>query len=339
MSETDFSAEFGDFVVQDVPGYNSWPMIGTLGNTLVCAYSRGSAHTVGESKRGVYARTSVDGGKTWSQEKLISNLPDCGEVTIGKGLDKNGALLIWIRRWHTETNRICHALYRSTDGENFTLLGIPELNPIPMQITDIFQVPGVGLMSLWFAGYYKNDGTNFWGTLTSSDNGKTWQQHIIESGLQLSGWPTEPSAVYLGNGRILAIARNECANDPSLNFQFQLQSGDYGKTWSCKLTNIGDVRLSTPSLIFDSETGILSNYYYQRGKGLLMRRVNRVEDVWNQPQNWSSPEVVARGSAEFLDAGNVNAVKIADTHFLSYYSGKDPDTAVIVSVVSTPQKH
>ena len=28
-------------VVQDCPGYNSWPMVQAIGNRLVCAYSRG----------------------------------------------------------------------------------------------------------------------------------------------------------------------------------------------------------------------------------------------------------------------------------------------------------
>ncbi|MBO7656002.1 MAG: hypothetical protein J6U40_13880, partial [Kiritimatiellae bacterium] len=32
-------------VVQDVPGYNSWPMIQAAGGKLICAYSKGSAHT------------------------------------------------------------------------------------------------------------------------------------------------------------------------------------------------------------------------------------------------------------------------------------------------------
>ena len=45
--------------VQDVPGYNSWPMVQAVGDRLVCAYSRGSAHTINEGKRGVFARTSL----------------------------------------------------------------------------------------------------------------------------------------------------------------------------------------------------------------------------------------------------------------------------------------
>ena len=40
-------------VVQNPPGYNSWPMIQAVGSRLVCVYSRGSAHTIDEGVRGV----------------------------------------------------------------------------------------------------------------------------------------------------------------------------------------------------------------------------------------------------------------------------------------------
>jgi hypothetical protein len=46
--------------VQDVSGYNSWPMIQAIGEKLVCVYSRGTGHTIGEDSRAVYARTSTD---------------------------------------------------------------------------------------------------------------------------------------------------------------------------------------------------------------------------------------------------------------------------------------
>ena len=70
-----------------------------------------------------------------------------------------------------------------------------------MQITDIFAVPTVGLMALWFAGDYGDKPTNAWGTLTSSDNGATWTQTPIESGLTKAQWPTEPAARRLPRQR------------------------------------------------------------------------------------------------------------------------------------------
>ena len=42
--------------VQAEPGYNSWPMIQTLGSSLICVYSKGKAHLIDEPCRGVYAR-------------------------------------------------------------------------------------------------------------------------------------------------------------------------------------------------------------------------------------------------------------------------------------------
>ena len=321
-------------VVQNVSGYNSWPMIQAIGEKLVCVYSRGSAHSIGEDARVVYARTSTDNGKTWTAETVVADTPKYGEVAVGKGLDSTGAMFLWVRRIGKDWN---HDLYRTADGVTFTLVATPKLAVTPIQITDIFEVPTVGLMALWFAGDYRDDGpSHSWGKLTSSDNGATWTQTTIESELTKPQWPTEPSAVYLGNGRILAVARTEMGGPSSEKSQFQMVSTDYGATWTRGQTNIGDVAASTPSLILDAESGLLSNYYYERGRGILRRRVVDPDSVFGNPLNWPVSEAVATGSQVTFDAGNVNATTIGGTHYLAFYSGKAPDTAVLVSVVPAP---
>ncbi|MEN3940525.1 sialidase family protein [Prosthecobacter sp. SYSU 5D2] len=320
-------------VVQDTKGYNSWPMMQAIGDKLVCVYSRGQGHTVGEDARAVYSRTSVDGGKTWTAETVVANTPHYGEVPVGKGLDSSGQMLLWIRRVGKEWQ---HDLYRSTDGVKFVLVATPPLPVKPVQITDIFEVPTVGLMALWFGGSYKEEEGHSWGTLTSRDNGATWHQITIESDLLKAQWPTEPAAVYLGDGKILAIARTELAVNTTERAQFQMVSTDYGATWTRHRTNIGDVTNSTPSLILDAGTGLLSNYYYQRGKGALRRRVVDAGRIFNSPLRWPASEVVAEGSQVKFDAGNVNATAIKGTHYLSFYSGKAPDTAVLVSELPAP---
>ena len=73
---------------------------------------------------------------------------------------------------------------------NFERVAVPALNPVPMQITDIFHVPTVGLMALWFAGNYHDDALNAWGTLISRDNGATWEQRVMESGMPKAEWAT-----------------------------------------------------------------------------------------------------------------------------------------------------
>ncbi len=113
-------------------------------------------------------------------------------------------------------------------------------------------------------------------------------------------------------------------------------STDYGATWTRKQTNIGDVAASTPSLILDPETGLLSNYYYQRGRGILRRRVVAPDSVFSNPLNWPASEEVATASQIMFDAGNANATAIRDTHYVAFYSGKAPDTAILVSVLPAP---
>ena len=316
-------------VVQDVSGYNSWPMIQAIGERLVCTYSRGSAHTIGEDARAVYARTSTDGGLTWTPETTVADTPEYGEVTVGKGLDSDGAMLLWVRRIGKDWN---HDLYRTTDGVTFSLLASPSLEVAPMQITDVLHVPGVGMMCLWFAGDYGDKAVHSWGLMTSEDQGATWTQRTIESGLMKEDWPTEPSVVFLGDGRLLAIGRTEAGGKT----QFQMISTDLGATWKRSRTNIGDVMASTPSLILDPSTGLLSLYYYERGRGLLRRRVVDPERVFDDPMAWPESEIIATGSSIAWDSGNANATVIGDRHFISFYSGKAPDTKVLVSEVAAP---
>ena len=333
---TPLSAPPEPFVVQEAHGYNSWPMLQAIGDKLVCVYTRGAGHTIGEDARATYARTSTDHGKTWTAETLVANSPGYGDVPVGKGLDSTGAMLLWVRRvgaeWHQD-------LYRTTDGVKFTLVTTPKLAVRPVQITDVFAVPTVGLMALWFAGDYGDAGpTHSWGMLTSKDDGATWTQTPIESGLTKAQWPTEPSAVYLGDGKIFAIGRTEAGESNTARSQFQMVSNDHGTTWTRVQTNISDVLISTPSLILDAQTGLLSHYYYQRGRaGILWRRVVDPKSAIANPLKWPVAEAVAVGSESTIDAGNVNATVIGDTHYLSFYSGKAPDTAVLVSVLKAPK--
>lgn len=127
------------------------------------------------------------------------------------------------------------------------------------------------------------------------------------------------------------VARTE--SGPS---QFQITSTDNGATWTRERTNIGDISASTPSLILDPETGLLSNYYYERGRGILRRRVVKPEAVFENPLRWPDSEAVTIGSKIAWDSGNANATVIGGTHYVSYYSGKDPDTAVMVLALPDP---
>ena len=198
--------------VQAPPGYNAWPMIQAAGERVVCAYSRGAAHNTHEGRRDAYARTSLDGGRTWGPETCIVGTPAIGEAAEGRGTDENGALLFWVGRFGANGG---HDLYRTTDGvtfEKIASLPAKSLSPMPIQVMDVFRIPGKGLASPWFAGNYRNpESGHSWGLLVSADNGRTWTQRTVEGDLAKRDWPTELSAVSLGGGRILVLARSEGA--------------------------------------------------------------------------------------------------------------------------------
>ena len=314
-------------------GYNAWPIVQTVGEKIICAYSRGTAHHIAQGVRGVYARVSSDGGATWGDEVTVANDAAYGEVAIGRGLDVNGAMLLWVRCWGGADPH--HDLYRTTDGVSFEKIATPALDPVPMQITDIFAVPGVGLMCLWFSDGYASGSVRSWGKLVSADNGLTWTRTTVETGLVTDEWPTEPSGVWLGDGKILVIARCEGADR-----QFQIVSTDSGATWTKRQTNITDVRMSTPSLVYDATKGLVSNYYYQRGAKMLKRRVALAADVFGHPDQWPQPELLYTGEESVaIDAGNVNVTVMSDgTHLATTYTGTSSNTKVIALAVATPSR-
>ena len=100
-------------VVQDVSGYNSWPMTQAIGDKLVGTYSRGTKHTIGEDARALYARTSTDGGNGSREHSGLRR----GHCRQGTGFHRG------------------HAALGAQNREGVE----------PMQITDVFAVPEVGL--------------------------------------------------------------------------------------------------------------------------------------------------------------------------------------------------
>jgi len=319
-------------VVSDKPGYNSWPMIQAMGGLLICSYSRDNArpsdgHTIDPGSRDSYARVSADGGRTWSEERTVAADPKIGEVNEGIGLDSTGAALLWVRCWGKGRR---HELYRTTDGVAFEKIASITPEPFPMQVMDVTRVQGLGLVSPWFAGNYKKDGANSWGLLVSEDDGRTWKRRIVEDRLSVREWVTEPSLVDLGKGRLLIVGR--CERKPGS--QFQLLSVDGGKTWKKSRTNISDVQESTPSLVYDRKTGVLCNYYYQRGARLLKRRVVDADFIVGHPESWPEPEVLDCGfETRYCDAGNVNVTRLGAVDCCAWYTGTSSNATVVVTAV------
>ena len=318
------------YVVEDRAGYNAWPVINTLGDRLVISYSRGKAHAVSEGCRDAIVRTSSDGARSWTPERVFAGHPDICEGAEGSGHDSNGALLFWLRCWGRSS--VTHELYRSSDAVRFERISVPKLDPFPMQVMDVVPVPEMGLVSLWFGGDYRAERGHSWGYLLSKDEGRTWSQVTVERDLPKSEWPTEQSLAYLGGGRLLAVSRVENISGGCLG---QLYSEDFGQTWRRTKTSITDVLESTPALLYDADEKMLTLYYFQRGAGLMKRRTARLSDaIADSMTAWSPPQVVAYGrKIRPYDSGNVKAVRHKGSDYLAYYAGDERDVSILVSVV------
>jgi hypothetical protein len=321
--------------VRAADAYNSWPMLLSASGRLVCIYSSGAQHTLPDTTRSVYRHVSTDNGATWSAVAVMVDTAGVDDAATGCGLDASGNMLVWVRRNGLDSNRT-HHLYRSTDGGyTWSLIASPTFGTLPLQIASIFSVPTVGLMALWHGGTYGGS-SNSWGIVKSDDNGLSWTQVVVESGLAQAAWPTELAGVYVGSsGRILAMGRTEIIADASsARALFQLQSDDYGDNWTKVTSNVTDIIQSTPALIYDAVTGKVDLYYWHRNWGACKRRNVLLSTIWGNATAWPSSSAVATGSLSGPETGIVNAVLHNGEHKIAYYSGLDPNTGIYVATAA-----
>lgn len=305
------------FYVSTDDGYNAFPFIGTVKDKLVCVYSVGKNHTDNTSAD-IFAKTSSN-GVIWSKAKKIISTENVRDTITGLGHDSLGIIYFWNRKG-TPVNADCSFdLYKTSDGTVFTKKSSPVFDIKPSHIGDALHIPTVGVIS--FYNTYRAN-RNSYGYVLTKDGGETWSQIEIASPTTQSDTPTEIYGVYIGDGKIIALGRSEDSVA-----MFQIQSNDYGKTWETKKTNITDVYLSTPTLIYGDD-GYITVYYYNRADGKLKKRRAIASTVFENPSSWGEPSNIASGAVG-QDAGNANSVKFNGNNIIAYYSGTDTETSVI----------
>lgn len=305
------------FYVSTDDGYNAFPFIGVVKDKLVCVYSVGKNHTDNTSVD-IFAKTSPN-GVIWSKAKKIISTENVRDTITGLGHDSLGIIYFWNRKG-TPVNADCSFdLYKTSDGIVFTKKSSPVFDIKPSHIGDALHIPTVGIIS--FYNTYRAT-RNSYGYVLTKDGGETWSQIEIASPTTQSDTPTEIYGVYIGDGKIIALGRSE---DSAA--MFQIQSNDYGKTWETKKTNITDVYLSTPTLIYGDD-GYITVYYYNRADGKLKKRRAIASTVFENPSSWGEPSNIASGAVG-QDAGNANSVKFNGNNIIAYYSGTDTETSVI----------
>lgn len=305
--------------------YSAWPMLGTANGKIVCFYTLANQHEATETE--MRMKISSTNGLTWTDDKpVFTDKKRVGGVT-GLGNDSEGNLLIWYRDGRASEVGTGYELYKMVGTEITKVCTLPyELNG--PHIGNILTVPGEGL----YAFYSTYDDKRAYGVLKSTDDGQTWENIVIENNLDKSECPGEIDAVYLGDGKILAMGRKDSTEGTIA--LFQIESSDYGATWTKSYSNVTDAYSSSPNMILDDESGEISLYYYERNSGKLKRRVSDSADVWNAPQNWSEPEVIITESATGQDSGNVKVVEIDGLHFASYYAGNALTTGIYGVIIN-----
>lgn len=305
------------FYVSTDDGYNAFPFIGVVKDKLVCVYSVSKNHTDNTSVD-IFAKTSPN-GVIWSKAKKIISTENVRDTITGLGHDSLGIIYFWNRKG-TPVNADCSFdLYKTSDGIVFTKKSSPVFDIKPSHIGDALHIPTVGVIS--FYNTYRAT-RNSYGYVLTKDGGETWSQIEIASPTTQSDTPTEIYGVYIDDGKIIALGRSE---DSAA--MFQIQSNDYGKTWETKKTNITDVYLSTPTLIYGDD-GYITVYYYNRADGKLKKRRAIASTVFENPSSWGEPSNIASGAVG-QDAGNANSVKFNGNNIIAYYSGTDTETSVI----------
>ena len=305
--------------------YSAWPFIGSVKGMLVCIYTVADRHV--STTASLYMKTSDADGLVWSEPEEIFTEKTGVKAITGVGYNTEGDMLLWYRGglWGPRADEkavpVTHQLYK-TDGRTIALVSSPDIPLRGGHIGNIFRIPDKGL----FAFYNTYGESRSWGVLKSTDEGLTWEQIPIEEDIPMAECPVEIECAYMEDNRILVLGRKDI--EEGTMAMFQIQSCDRGETWTKEYTNITDAFGNSPSVIYDRQTGKINLYYFTRFEGVLKRRIVNFEDVWNSPQNWSAPEVLAEEPYRGWDTGNVKTVAVNDTHICTYYAGTASSTGV-----------
>jgi hypothetical protein len=190
-----------------------------------------------------------------------------GDIYVGTGEGFNVQDYTILKEWGYTTGFIGQGIYKSTDGETFTLL--PATKPVVNGnnevewgfINEISAHPANGAL-------YVSTNT---GLKYSGDGGNTWQIAKAADGTELN---TLSKEVQMGsNGIVVAEVGNKCyvSTDGSPN-NFVLQSGD--STWNIPVTNVARIEFaiapSNNDIIYAlvvTQGGALLNVYRSDDKG------------------------------------------------------------------------
>lgn len=282
-------------------------------------------------ENGVIAQVrSTDGGRTWSDARVVASHPEIDFRTTSSGIQlPDGRILLPFYPYVAERTPHSHPgplmIVSDDNGQTWSK---------PIELPDpfadhpggyhfcytcgkIIRVPDGGLL-LGIHGA-SPDQTRSTGVVFSRDEGRTWTDYrpVAADGKRAY---YEPSFAVLANGGVLALNRTE--PEPHM---YRCMSKDSGRTWSPpERTAIqGDV----PELIVLRSGSLLCSYRSQEpGTNDTRMCISR-----DQGQTWEDEIVIDPNGG---DHGYTSSVQLPDDSVLTVnYCGKDGCTQIRSNVV------
>lgn len=210
-------------------------MIRLKNGVLLLAYGRWNKGTDDFSPAEIWCMTSSDGGKTWSQDRVL--VPNEGKLTtfsVSLLRLKTGEILM--SYLVKDSKEDCNIFFRTSTDEcktwsprrKFQMPG-GYSGYTGMNNARLIQLKNGRILAAAWEGYAK--GRIIIGfTLYSDDHGQTWKKSTdvdirsIDPGNKVGA--QEPGVIELKDGRVLMLIRN------SLGCICKSYSSDHGETWS-----------------------------------------------------------------------------------------------------------
>ena len=298
--------------------YKSWPSLIRDGRTVRLVYNAGSQHNV-TTTRGVFSRT---GANSFTTDETVIDTASVDDASYGVGTDSSLNPLVWVNQ-RDGTDADTGIVLRRRSGGSWSTLVSPAFTGVRL-LSHISPVSGVGLVAQWQS---RSDTTLAWGVVISDDDGASWSQVTIETGITAAQRPNEVYLLDVGSSTILGVGRSEtggalmqltCVGDPSTL-----------GNWTRADTNVTDIARDRGWLVprwGDSST--IDLYYTDRSSGALRWRSGNLATVLASPTSWGAAVTLRSGGNtgnSGADFGYVHGIQRSDRNLLTFY---DSDTGL-----------
>jgi hypothetical protein len=216
--------------------HNSESFLVTLDSTVYHFFRQDPGQTGNHTGNGgrIMMRTSNDNGDTWTNPVVIYD-SQYDDRNVHGGITEDGRIIVTFRKYDAFAATHIEYCFMYSDNKGQTWEG-----PFTL-ITDGAASGTNQIFGNNIIGYYNSIYSSKYCELRHSWDGSNWDSIVYVWDYRLSNQYkiSEASFVYLGNGVIIGLFRNDSGVFGE-NY-FQVESYDYGKTWTePALTNIAE---------------------------------------------------------------------------------------------------